>query len=206
MEEDYNGGSLPSLEQRYLAVFKLYNVIKYFYPYISIMDRSWDDVLNDTLPKLEKINNHLGYHLMIAEMVSQLNDSHASTTSNVLSQYIGTHVPPVLTRCVEGETVVTDILDLVIQRSQDNSGHSKNSIMNPVNPGLAVGDIILKIGSETVAERKQKLAGIISASTTQALEWKMNQKLLAGEKDSALILEVSFIFVNFILIYHPSSI
>ncbi|PRP89322.1 peptidase S41 [Planoprotostelium fungivorum] len=187
-EEESSGSSFPSLELRYLSVFRLYNVIRYFYPYLDIMDKPWDDIINEVLPRVEKLTSALSYHQLIAEMVAQLNDSHAIMSSMTFNQYVGTYVPPILVRTAEGQTVVTEIFDPLLVRNLQGSPSIKP--VNPVNPGLAVGDVILRIGDESVAERRAKLATFTSGSTPQALDAKINQKILAGEKDSAIILEV----------------
>lgn len=53
-----------------------------------------------------------------------------------------------------------------------------------------MGDEVLSIGNESVNLRKNYLSNILSASTPQALQWKIHQKLLCGEKDSHVRIEV----------------
>lgn len=68
--------------------------------------------------------------------------------------------------------------------------------------GLAIGDEVIGFEKEDMEERKKKLSKILPASTKQALQLKIHQKLLSGglppslcthglgEKDSELSLRV----------------
>jgi hypothetical protein len=49
----------------------------------------------------------LEYSLTIAELAALLGDSHATVTSSVLTDYIGTHVPPLELKSAEDKTVVS---------------------------------------------------------------------------------------------------
>ena len=51
----------PTAEYRLLSLFRLWNVIHYFYPYKSLMDVSWDKTLTDFIPQFETNQNALDY-------------------------------------------------------------------------------------------------------------------------------------------------
>jgi hypothetical protein len=49
----YATEALPSREHRLLAAFRLWNAIRLFHPYLSLLDAPWDDALTDTIPRFE---------------------------------------------------------------------------------------------------------------------------------------------------------
>jgi hypothetical protein len=41
----------PNVEYRYLALFKLWNIVHYFYPYKDLLEKPWDQVLVESMPR-----------------------------------------------------------------------------------------------------------------------------------------------------------
>jgi C-terminal processing protease CtpA/Prc len=82
---------------------------------------------------------------------------------------------------VEGKTIVTKVLSPVAAEA-----------------GINIGDQVISVNKQDVEEKKRVLTSILSASTPQALQWKIHQKLLAGEKDSKVAIEL----INKVKILH----
>lgn len=80
IDKEYSENSYPSSELRMLALFRFWNIVNYFFPYKSLMDKSWDEILMEFIPKVETAKNDVEYHLTIAELVANCGDSHSSTT------------------------------------------------------------------------------------------------------------------------------
>lgn len=77
IEHDYlEGDLLPNKEVRLLALFRFWNVIQYFFPYKNLMDKPWDEVLLEYIPRMEAVQSPLEYALTIAELATCCNDSH----------------------------------------------------------------------------------------------------------------------------------
>ena len=55
-ERPYSGMPFPNLEFRLLALFKYWNIIHYFFPYRSQIDRDWNEVLLDYIPNIDRRN------------------------------------------------------------------------------------------------------------------------------------------------------
>eukprot|EP01114_Cavostelium_apophysatum_P023836 TRINITY_DN910_c0_g1_i1.p1 TRINITY_DN910_c0_g1~~TRINITY_DN910_c0_g1_i1.p1 ORF type:complete len:947 (-),score=287.15 TRINITY_DN910_c0_g1_i1:24-2864(-) len=174
LDREYSDMQYPNYEYRLLALFRFWNIIQYFFPYKSLADRHWDDVLVEFIPKLEGAKSALEYNIAVAELVANCCDSHSSLSSPILNGYIGTHVPPIEVKLLEGKTIITQIFDPSVQQQF----------------GIYVGDEVIGIDNQNLDERKRKLAVIMPASTKQALNLKVHQKLLAGEKDSSVALKV----------------
>jgi C-terminal processing protease CtpA/Prc len=174
IDKRYSEMTYPSEPYRLLALFRFWNVINYFYPYKYLIDRPWDGVLTEYIPKLAAARNELEYVLTVAEMVTNIQDSHGSIGSPTFSQYLGTHRPPIEVRFIEGQTVITNIFDDTIRHTS----------------GLNVGDIVVSVDNEDVAERRGRLSHIFAASTPQALWRRVHSALLLGSEKSRMRLVV----------------
>jgi C-terminal processing protease CtpA/Prc len=174
VDKRYSEMAYPSEPYRLLALFRFWNVINYFYPYKYLIDRPWDGVLTEYIPKLDAAHNELEYVLTVAEMVTNIQDTHGSIVNPTFNQYIGTHRPPIEVRFIEGQTVITNILDDSIRQSS----------------GLNVGDVVVSVDNEDVAKRRERLSHIFAASTPQALRRRVHGVLLAGPEKSRMSLVV----------------
>eukprot|EP01119_Soliformovum_irregulare_P022305 TRINITY_DN7607_c0_g1_i1.p1 TRINITY_DN7607_c0_g1~~TRINITY_DN7607_c0_g1_i1.p1 ORF type:complete len:740 (+),score=210.15 TRINITY_DN7607_c0_g1_i1:1-2220(+) len=141
VEDDYPDNPFPSKELRLLALFRLWNVIKYFFPYRSQMDSNWDSLLSEYISKMEDARNTLEYSLTVAELVAQLGDSHAHPSSPALNEFFGLHMPPLETKFVEEKSVVT----YLFSSTQANLSQ------------LCLGDVILSVDGVDVVQRRRKV-------------------------------------------------
>jgi C-terminal processing protease CtpA/Prc len=174
LDKPYAETSYPSREHRLLGLFRLWNIINYFYPYKHLLERPWDEVLREFIPKLEAAADEEGYALAVAELVSNIHDTHCFIRSSALDKYFGTHVPPIEVKSIEGQTVVTHIFDEALGASSQ----------------LSVGDVVLSVDGEDIVKRRERLGRYMAASTAQALSWRVHQRLLAGADSSKVRLEV----------------
>lgn len=169
-DKPYTEMAYPTAPYRLLALFRFWNIINYFFPYKHLIDRPWDGVLTEYIPKLEAAGDALEYALTVAEMGANIQDTHGFINSRALNQYVGTHRPPVELRLTQGQTVITHILDDSIRQSS----------------GLNVGDVVVSIDGEEIAKRRERLGRLFAASTPQALQWRVHRALLNGPEKSQL--------------------
>ena len=107
----------------------------------------------------------------MTELAVCLQDSHVNiANAHALEEHRGLFSPPLNVSVVEKETVITAL------REQDLMATA----------GLALGDVIVAIDGEPVAERRARIAQLIPSSTPQALCRAVNGHLLRGPKDSAV--------------------
>jgi C-terminal processing protease CtpA/Prc len=166
-EEAYAQMTFPSKEYRLLALFRFWNIMRYFHAYQDLLDQPWEDTLTDFIPLFEANQNAQEYALTVAKMVARIQDSHGYVDSKVLLEYIGTARAPIDVRSIEGQTVVTRLLD---------DPAAKTS-------GLEIGDLILAVDGEETGARRKRLGEIFAASTPQALRWEVDRALLRGPAD-----------------------
>jgi C-terminal processing protease CtpA/Prc len=165
----------PPLEYRLLAAFRIYAVFEYFFPYKDLMGEDWDQVLREFIPRFQLASNETEYALVVAEMLTHTHDSHVSARGPVLNEYFGTAAPPLQVRMIEGVPVVTGSFDEGATTAQ----------------GMKSGDIVVAVDGERVEARMARLAKLLSASTPQALSYKIAARLLRGADGSTAVLLVS---------------
>jgi C-terminal processing protease CtpA/Prc len=159
---------LPSTEYRILAVSRIWNALKYFYPYFKQIEPSPHQFLLDFIRQMEQADTRAGYVTTLAKMAARLNDSNAEIESGILEEFFGQYKPIFDVKFVQGKTVVNRIVDC----------HAKSSLE------LDPGDIILSIDNEDINDRRIRLGQYLSASTPQALEVKIDGYVLNGEHSS----------------------
>jgi C-terminal processing protease CtpA/Prc len=170
LDNPYPNMTAPALPYRYLSLFRFWNVIHYFFPYKDLLDHSWDDVLRNFIPVFEGADDERSYALAVAALVAQIQDTHGFVRSPALQAYLGTHAPPLRVGYVEDQPVVTAIL-----------GEAT---------GAEIGDVIVEIDGQRVADRETELLPFLAHSTPQALKWRMASLLLGGPPDSKAKLTV----------------
>jgi C-terminal processing protease CtpA/Prc len=162
----------PSPEYRLLAVFRIWTVINYFFPYKHLIEEEWDSVLREFIPKMEQADSALAYHLAVAEMITHIHDSHGYVDSPVLEEHFGLALPPILLQMVEDSAVITAILDEEAAKTA----------------GVTCGDIVLQIDGQDINERMAQRARYLAASTPQRLMLRSAFASLYGPKHSVAVL------------------
>lgn len=173
--EDYsmNAGEEISYSLRLYSLFKIWNFVNTFYPYKNLIDRSWETQLTTFIPKFEKAESYMEYVKVIAELSTTLSDSHCYINSTYFSKYIGTHVPPIAVKTIQGELVITDIFN-------------KDTTMEH----LSIGDIIKKIDDCPVDSKRKELNSLLSCSTPQSELWRSDLRILSGQENTKVKLTV----------------
>jgi carboxyl-terminal processing protease len=141
-ESAYDLPAYPSVGMRFLALARFWNMVQYYAPNRDVTDRPWSDVLPLLLPHFLEAADGNAYHLAACELTASLDDAHAFTTSSTLSLAWGLNSPPIRTRYIESETVVTDVFD-TLSRGAD------------VRPG----DIVIDINGVKTADIRSRLHG-----------------------------------------------
>jgi C-terminal processing protease CtpA/Prc len=169
IDQTYPDSPYPDPELRLLGLFRLWNVIHYFFPYKHLMDRDWDSSLSEFIPKFDQAKDEGEYTLAIAEMVALTQDSHVVVRNNPwFERFIGQAAPPIRVRMIEGLPVVTQLLS-----------------KGPAKPGdLIEGDTILSVDGRPAQDRMARLKPFLPSSTTQWQDHLLTTYLLRGDDQS----------------------
>ncbi len=175
LDNPYSQMSFPDAEHRLLALFRFWNIINYFFPYKHLLDEPWENVLTRFIPQFEADKDALGYQQTVLEMVTNIHDSHGSTSGTVkVAESLGNFYPALNVRYVEGQTVVTGLLDEAAAQAV----------------GVKVGDVVLAIDGEAIAARRERFGRLIAASTPQYWQVSIHRRLLRGAQGSKMKLSL----------------
>ena len=152
-------------EERLLGIFRVWNVIEYYFPYIDVMDESWHDLLDEFIPKIVEANDRQGFELVLLEMTAHLHDLHTGIViQNTLQDFWGEYLAPVnLIRTKEGEWIVCKVFG---------------------NCPLQVGDVILGLDGTEVKKIEKNREKYLSVPNEKKLYQGMALYLLRSKSNT----------------------
>jgi hypothetical protein len=145
-ELSYGGLSLPDSGYQVLALFRLWNMVEYFYPDRNVMADDpvklanyWDNVLKDSIPALALAGNKFSYQQELMKVIAKINDTHANLWSSLnVRPPIGTCRLPVDVRFVEGKPIIFQYLSAAF-------GPASNLMLGDIIEqldGVSINDLI----------------------------------------------------------------
>ncbi|MBV8530868.1 MAG: hypothetical protein JO104_06090 [Candidatus Eremiobacteraeota bacterium] len=150
---------LPDEAHRIFAVFKIYNVIRYFFPYRNLMGTDWNAATLRAIGDARAATDERGYIATIRRYYAHIHDGHGSVTGPAVSELYGGGMPWT-SRYLHGEVVVTEITDpLECQRA-----------------GVRLGDVVTAVDGLPVQRALNEHAPFVNGSTPQGVF----RNLLAG--------------------------
>ena len=165
--------SFPAQEYRLLALFRYWNVINFFYPYKHLTDAPWNAVLTDFIPRILENKSALDYQMTVAEMVARMQDSHGVASGlRDLNAHLGTFAPPVRLASAGGKLVVVEVMEAARAA------------------GIKLGDVIVAVDGEPVAQRLAGLSKFRALSTPQAAYASVYPSALRGAQNSKVTVRV----------------
>ncbi|MEO1368375.1 MAG: S41 family peptidase, partial [Acidobacteriota bacterium] len=124
---------------RLLAVFRLWNIIEYFFPYRDVIDEDWGDVLVDTIPRILAADTKDAYQLEMLRLIARIDDGHSQLWSaNALRPPVGECRLPAVVRFIEGLPAVVQLADGV---DADAAALRVGDAILALD-GAAVGDLV----------------------------------------------------------------
>jgi Peptidase family S41 len=153
-EPDYPKATFPDAGYQLLALFRFWNIVEYWYPNRDILDRDWNDVLIEFIPRFARANDKSQYERELVELIGAITDTHANLWS--LPQQsrppVGSCQLPVIVRFIEDQAVVT--------------GYSDN--VAGAATGLTAGDVIETLDDVPVRDLVKRWAPYYPASNEAA--------------------------------------
>ncbi|HEV7609080.1 MAG TPA: S41 family peptidase [Steroidobacteraceae bacterium] len=106
-EPDYAQVKFPDTGFQVLAIYRLWNVVEYWFPYRALIDEDWDDVLRDSLRNAAASMESAAFQREMLALVARVDDGHANLwSSGELREPVGKCVLPVHLRYLQGKFVV----------------------------------------------------------------------------------------------------
>lgn len=145
-ENPYTSMKFDDTGYRLLGLFRYWNIIEYYYPYKDVIGEDWDQVLLEFIPKMIDGSDYDSYFMTLAELTTRVHDSHVNLTGKnreSIIEYFGTYRLPVNFVEINNQIVI-------------------NTVYNKC--GLEVGDIVLKVGENSIDELLEDRRKYISQS------------------------------------------
>ena len=134
-ETSYPGQPLPDAGFRLLALYRLWNIIEYWFPYRDVIGENWGGVLAEFVPRVMAASTVDEYRLTMIELSARINDTHANIWAHVhLQPPSGSSELPIVLRFIEGKAVVTGF---------------SHTVLGPAT-GLQIGDVVETIAGSPV--------------------------------------------------------
>jgi C-terminal processing protease CtpA/Prc len=174
-DQAYADMAFPNSEYRLLALFRFWAVVNYFFPYKYLMDRPWDPVLAEFIPKFEANKTAADYQLTVMLLAARMQDSHVGVrNAEAAREQLGGYLPPLVVGAVEGKSVIQALPEPA----------------DAAAAGIGIGDEVLAVDGETAEQRRSRFQPFIAASTAQALRRDLEPQLLRGSRDSVAKLRI----------------
>ncbi len=170
IDDRYPTEPYPAVEYRLMALFRVWAVFEYFFPYRDLMQEDWDGILAQSIPKVIEARDDIEYNLALAETIARVHDTHAGVSSQALERFWGPAHPGVRLMPVEGKAVITEILDPAVAEL-----------------GVRPGDAVIAVDGEDTRARIARFSRYVAASTPQALERDAISLLLRGPDSSEAV-------------------
>ncbi|WP_157805281.1 S41 family peptidase [Confluentibacter citreus] len=169
---DWNNENL-----RLLAIFRYWNIVEYFFPYKYQTDISWNEVLNEMIPKFLHPKDEIDYHLAMLELVVSIDDSHGGFATDKTNIFFGYYWIPAQFNLLDSKAIITGFYNDSLAKIDD----------------LKIGDVITKVNNQevgTIFEQKEKY---INASNISRKKASAFYSIFNGSSDSV---EIEFIRNN----------
>ena len=168
-ENAYPDMPYPDDGFRLLALYRFWNIIQYFFPNRHLIDEDWSAKLKEYIPKFVNASNELEYELAAIQIIGYIKYTHANLWrgADKLREERGNYYAPFHVRFIEDKLVVTDYYNPELQEQA----------------GLAVGDVITHINSNTVESIVDSLIPYYPASNKPARLRDIAADLLRSKND-----------------------
>lgn len=167
----------PSLGNRVLAAAKIYTVINTFFVNKKLMDKPWDKVYEQYLPRFVAARDSMEYAQTVAEMYAHIQDGHGFISSqvNISKKFTGQGISPsVYGKVIENRFVITSLI-------VDSAAKQE---------GLSVGDIILGIDGKDILKLIDEQRPYQPASNYVTQTHYIADYVLCGDDNSKAVLTV----------------
>ncbi len=158
---------------RLLAVFRYWNIIEYFFPYKHLIGEDWDLILAEYILKIIVGDDELSYKKTLLNLITEINDSHALgyDQTSTIKQIIGERQTVYKIEFIEGQAVVTDIIDQSKVQKEE----------------LQIGDLILRVNGKSTSDIFEERRSFYPASNQVMKYSKIYYELLNTEKESVQV-------------------
>jgi Peptidase family S41 len=148
-ELGYANLKLPDAGYQLLSLYRLWNIVEYWFPYRDLLERSWDEELTAFIPRIALAGDARAYKEELLAFVATIHDTHANLWGSLdVRPPAGACAVPVTLRFIENQPVVTGFPDAA-------SGSASS---------LKRGDIVTALDGVPVAQLVERWSPFYAAS------------------------------------------
>lgn len=169
-EQDYAHLSQPDSGYRLLALFRLWNMLQYAFPYRELMAQQDVQLLQQHIRPLLAANERQHYVEAIAAVLAQVRDGHASLRgpNPEWLSFWGRNSAPIIVRMVQQQPVIYHLLPEA----------------DGLQPALQVGDQIMAVDGVDVANLIAQKRRYTPGSNDAAVLTNIGHRLLRSNNDT----------------------
>lgn len=150
---------------RLLGLFRMWNAVAYYSPYLDILDDDWNKMLPIYIPKMLDNRDKQSYELTLAELSTKLHDAHVFFRGRSFTAIeFGRFTVPVKLIKAEGRLVVLEA--------------------NEEGCPLMPGDVLMKVDGKDIEEVIEHRKKYLSANTDDKLLNTISPYLLNSKDDT----------------------
>lgn len=158
-------------ELRFLSLCKLWNIIRYYYPYFETISEDWNDVFLEMLPLFINAKTENEYFLAVQKFTSKIKDSHTACK--------------VFNSKEDRKTYVSNY----ILKTLNDTTYVKGFVNKSANNKLQIGDIVQFVDGVPIKPLQDSLSQYLSGSNQVVLLRDINKAVL-NSNDQKMTLEI----------------
>lgn len=174
-ENPYYDSAYPDVGLRLLGVFRYWSMVQYYFPSRELITTKWDIVLEKFIPKIIKTKNKYDYNEVFAELIANINDTHANIQSVTFQEMRGAYRQPFKAKFVENRLVVV--------------GYYKDTLN--VKTNFKIGDVIEKINGMSIKKLSKQFLPIVSASNFETIQRELPRNYLLRSIHPELTIQIN---------------
>jgi C-terminal processing protease CtpA/Prc len=149
---------------RFLTLCKIWNIIRYYYPYFEEISNNWDEVFFEMLPLFINAKNDDEYFTAILKFSTKLKDSHVGCKIYSKDDYNGKYTSNSILKTIENRTFV------------------KGFVTKILNSNLKKGDEIIAVNDTNIDILQDSVKNYLSGSNEVVLNRDVNKTILLSNK------------------------
>jgi len=168
-EKAYTNGKL-NREYKLLSLFRMWNIIEYWFPYKHLIDEDWNSILKSSIVSFYMADNEMAYREVIETFLLKLNDGHAriyEDPKGLVNKRFANYTVPVELNHIDNAVIVAKILI-----SDSN---------------LLLGDVVIEVDGVEIEKLISKNLKFVSASNIERQIYVATQLALRGSSKSVKI-------------------
>ena len=163
-ELGYTNVKLPDAGYQLLSLYRLWNIIEYWFPYRDLLDGNWDQELTGFIPRIALATDAVAYKEELLAFIATIHDTHANLWSSLeVRPPAGPCAIPVTLRFIENQAVVTGYPN---GTSASASGLQRGDVVIALD-GVAVTQLVERWSPFYAASNQPRRLHDIAASMTR---------------------------------------